>query len=194
MSTSADPDVQLMLAVQRGDPAAFDRLFEKHAAAVVRFARQFVRSQARAEELAQDVFLQIYRNRSSYRPTAKFTTWLYRIVTNACLSEVRRPEHKLRVDQPTLPADQEQPEPQLVDTSDPNPEETLLSREAVDTIQKALEALPPQQRAALLLARVEGMSYEDVAESVACSVSAVKSLIHRATVTLRKKLGPQGES
>lgn len=193
MSTSADPDVQLMLAVQRGDNAAFDRLFEKHAAAVVRFARQFVRSQARAEELAQDVFLQIYRNRSGYQPTAKFTTWLYRIVTNACLSEVRRPEHKLRVDPPASAADNEEPV-RSVETADPNPEETLLSREAVDTIQRALEALPPQQRAALLLARVEGMSYEDVAESVACSVSAVKSLIHRATVTLRKKLKPEGES
>jgi RNA polymerase sigma-70 factor (ECF subfamily) len=182
-----------MLAVQRGDEAAFDRLFEKHAAAVVRFARQFVRSQARAEELAQDVFLQIYRNRSGYRPTAKFTTWLYRIVTNACLSEVRRPEHKVRFEQPPPSAGHEEPDPPLVDADEPTPEETLLSREAVDTIQRALEALPAQQRAALLLARVEGMSYEDVAESVSCSVSAVKSLIHRATVTLRKKLRPEGE-
>jgi RNA polymerase sigma-70 factor (ECF subfamily) len=192
VSTSADPDVQLMLAVQRGDEAAFDRLFEKHVAAVVRFARQFVKSQARAEELAQDVFLQVYRNRSRYRPTAKFTTWLYRIATNACLSEVRRPEHKLRIDRDPLPSG-DAGDIAAPDKPDPSSEETLLSREAVGRIQKALEELPPQQRAALLLARVEGMSYEEVAESVTCSVSAVKSLIHRATTTLRNKLGSGGD-
>lgn len=192
MSTSADPDVQLMLAVQRGDDAAFDRLFEKHVAAVVRFARQFVKSQARAEELAQDVFLQVYRNRSSYRPTAKFTTWLYRIATNACLSEVRRPEHKLRVDPDPLPSG-DALDAAAPDRPDQSSEDALLSREAVGRIQHALEELPPQQRAALLLARVEGMSYEEVAETVTCSVSAVKSLIHRATTTLRSKLGSGGD-
>ena len=192
MSTSADPDVLLMLAVQRGDDDAFDRLFEKHVAAVVRFARQFVKSQARAEELAQDVFMQVYRNRSNYRPTAKFTTWLYRIATNACLSEVRRPEHKLRVDLDT-PTREVSMETAMLDNPDQSAEDALLSREAVGTIRRALEGLPPQQRAALLLARVEGMSYEEVAETITCSVSAVKSLIHRATLTLRNKLGSGGE-
>lgn len=183
-----------MLAVRRGDDAAFDRLFEKHVAAVVRFARQFVKSQARAEELAQDVFLQIYRNRSTYRPTAKFTTWLYRIATNACLTEVRRAEHKVRVDPQPLFSDGKSRPQAIVDQRDQSSEDALLSREAVGTIQNALEELPPQQRAALLLARVEGMSYEEVAESITCSVSAVKSLIHRATTTLRAKLGSGGES
>lgn len=192
MSTSADPDVRLMLAVQRGDDAAFDRLFEKHVAAVVRFARQFVKSQARAEELAQDVFLQVYRNRSAYRPTAKFTTWLFRITTNACLSEVRRVEHKLRVD--ATPASDDAPgAASILDTPHQSTEDSLLSREAVGSIRQALEELPPQQRAALLLARVEGMSYDEVAQSISCSVSAVKSLIHRATTTLRHKLLPGGD-
>jgi len=192
VSPSADPDVQLMLAVQRGDDAAFDRLFEKHVAAVVRFARQFVRSQARAEELAQDVFLQVYRNRSQYRPAAKFTTWLYRIATNACLTEVRRIEHRLRVD-PEPRGEAARSEPTLLDKPDHSSEDALLSQEAVGRIREALEGLPPQQRAALLLARVEGMSYERVAESVECSVSAVKSLIHRATTTLRNKLRSAGD-
>jgi RNA polymerase sigma-70 factor (ECF subfamily) len=183
-----------MLALQRGDENAFDHLFEKHAASVVRFARQFVKSQARAEELAQDVFLQVYRNRASYRATARFNTWLYRIATNACLSEVRRPEHRLRV-QPQIENDQRgaPAEPRLLDKPQPSTEDALLSREAVDTIQHALAQLPPQQRASLLLARVEGMSYEEVAETLSVSVSAVKSLIHRATSTLRTKLLQGGE-
>lgn len=193
MNTPADPDVQLMLALQRGDAAAFDRLFEKHVAAVVRFARQFVKSQARAEELAQDVFLQVYRNRSGYRPTAKFTTWLFRITTNACLSEVRRPEHKLRVDAAS-PSDDAPGAASTFDTPDQSMEDSLLSREAVGRIRNALEELPPQQRAALLLARVEGMSYEEVAQSITCSVSAVKSLIHRATITMRHKLAPSEDA
>lgn len=193
MNVDQDPDVALMLALQRGDDSAFDRLFEKHAAAVVRFARQFVRSQSRAEELAQDVFLQVYRTRSSYRPTARFTTWLFRIAANACLSEARRPEQRLRVWARSPLDDPGSGEQPLLDRSGPSAEDALLSRETVDTIRAALAALPPQQRASLLLARVEGMSYEEVAQSLSCSVAAVKSLIHRATVTLRARLLSSGE-
>jgi RNA polymerase sigma-70 factor, ECF subfamily len=188
-----DPDVQLMLAVQRGDEAAFQRLFEKHAAAVVGFATQFVGARARAEELVQDVFLQIYRTRARYMPRARFTTWLYRMVTNACLSEVRRADYHGRIqsiDQP--PAHGDDPAPAF-EVPTRSTEEVLLGREALDTMRRALDDLPPQQKAALLLARLEGMSYDDVAESLSCSVSAVKSLIHRATVTLREHMRDAGE-
>jgi RNA polymerase sigma-70 factor (ECF subfamily) len=191
-----DPDVQLMLAVQRGDESAFKQLFEKHLPAVVGFATQFVGVRARAEELAQDVFLQIYRTRTRYQPRARFTTWLYRMVTNACLSEVRRAEYRGGVqslDHPAAGRDCDSaPERGMPSRSS---EEALLGREAVENMRTALAELPAQQRAALLLARVEGMSYEDVAVSLSCSVSAVKSLIHRATVRLRERLregpGPQ---
>lgn len=193
MTPTQDPDVEIMLALQRGDESAFDRLFEKHAAAIVRFARRFVKSPARAEELAQDVFLHVYKNRSSYQPSARFNTWLYRIATNACLSEVRRPEHRLRVDSRPAQGERDPPEQPLFEKPGPSSEDELSSREALDSIRDALASLPPQQRASLLLARVEGMSYEEVAETLSCSVSAVKSLIHRATVTLRAKLLPQSE-
>ncbi len=193
MNTERDPDVQLMLAVQRGDMAAFQELFEKHVAGVVGFATRFVGTRARAEELAQDVFLQIYRTRARYVPSARFATWLYRIATNACLSEVRRADYRGRVqsidrqtphgDEPAMPAD----------VPARSSEDALLSQEALDRMRAALEELPPQQRAALLLARVEGFSYEEVANSLSCSVSAVKSLIHRATVTLRERLQHNGE-
>ena len=145
-SAGDDPDVQRMLAVQRGDREAFEQLFQRHIGAVVGFATQFVGSRARAEEIAQEVFLQVYRTRAHYVPRARFTTWLYRMASNACLSEVRRAEHHARA-------------------ASPSPDSA--------------------QRAAILLARVEGLSYEEVAESLSCSVAAVKSLVHRATLALR---------
>ena len=195
VNSETDPDVQLMLAVQRGDGAAFQRLFEKHIAAVIGFATQFVGSRARAEELAQDVFLQIYKTRARYMPRARFTTWLYRMVTNACLSEVRRADYRGRVqsiDQPPGEDDDGPTPPIEVPTR--SSEDAALTHEAVETIRIALDELPPQQRAALLLARVEGLSYEEVAVSLSCSVSAVKSLIHRGTVALRERLQGTRES
>lgn len=180
MNPESDPDVQLMLALQGGDLAAFDRLFALHYAGAVRFAARFVGSRARAEEVAQDVFLQLFRSRDRYLPRARFKTWLFRMVANACLTDLRRPDHKRRVDDPDaaerLAADPE---------SDASGERALLGREAADKMRLAVESLPPQQRAALLLARAEGLSYEEVAETLSLSVSAVKSLIHRATVTLQ---------
>ncbi|MBI4516031.1 MAG: sigma-70 family RNA polymerase sigma factor [Deltaproteobacteria bacterium] len=189
MTPTDDPDVQLMLAVQRDDRSAFEMLFRKYARPLVGFARQFVGSQARAEELVQDVFLQVYRTRRQYAPRARFSTWLYRIATNMCLSEVRRGEYHGRVQSYDAALDDSERPMQWADPEAHSSEEVLLSREAAENILAVLGALPPQQRAALLLARAEGMSYEDVAESLGCSLSAVKSLIHRATVTLRERLG-----
>lgn len=177
-----------MLAVQRGDESAFQQLFTKHVAAVVGFATQFVGTRARAEELAQDVFLQIYRTRVRYLPRARFATWLYRMVTNACLSELRRADYHGRVQSIDNPALRGDDETAPIGVPTRSTEDALESREALDGIRHALEQLPPQQRAALLLARVEGLSYDEVATALSCSVSAVKSLIHRATITLREQL------
>jgi len=178
-----DPDVQLMLAVQQDSREAFDALFRKYIGPVVAFASSYVGSRARAEELAQDAFTQLYRARAQYQPRARFKTFLYRIVTNVCLSEVRRAHYRKETS--------EVPEDRLTDMADAQVrtgEDDLVLREQVDTMRRAVLELPPQQRAALLLARVEGMSYEEVARSLACSVSAVKSLIHRATISLRTQL------
>jgi RNA polymerase sigma-70 factor (ECF subfamily) len=189
LNPEADPDVQLMLAVQRGDRSAFETLFEKHVRGVVGFAAQFVGTRARAEELAQDVFLQIYRTRARYMPTARFSTWLYRMVTNACLSEVRRADHRTRVQPADHGAGEEDADPgSLPEVATCSSEEVAISQQSLNHLRVELDALPPQQRAALLLARVEGLSYDEVAEALASSVSAVKSLIHRATVTLRDRI------
>lgn len=179
-----------MLAVKAGDTDAFEALYAKYARQIVRYMMQFVSAQARAEELAQDVFLQVYRARLRYTPRARFATWLYRIATNACLSELRRPEHRERiisVDAPDPFSDRERgldlPDPEAAEG-----ERETLGQEVRERIRVLLDTLPPQQRAALLLARSEGLSYEEVAASLDCSVSAVKSLVHRATVSLRDGL------
>jgi RNA polymerase sigma-70 factor (ECF subfamily) len=188
----ADPDVELMLAVQRDDASAFERLFAKHIGAVVGFATRFVGTRARAEELAQDVFLQVYKHRGRYQPQARFSTWLYRMVTNACLSEVRRADYRGHMQSRDQAVGDGDDPPQLADTAEGNSEDHAASREMLQRMRMALDELPPQQRAALLLARVEGFSYDEVSASLSCSVSAVKSLIHRATVTLRERLKEDG--
>jgi len=192
VESEADPDVELMLAVQRDDAAAFEQLFAKHIGAVVGFATRFVRTRARAEELAQDVFLQVYRHRKDYEPQARFATWLYRMVTNACLTEVRRADYRVRTQSIDQPAPGREDPPQLADPSQRTLETDAASREALERMHVFLNELPPQQRAALLLARVEGFSYEQVAEALSCSVSAVKSLIHRATVAVRERFKEEG--
>lgn len=182
-----------MLAVQRGDTSAFQQLFEKYIAQVVGFAAQFVGIRARAEELAQDVFLQIYRTRARYVPRARFKTWLYRMVTNACLSELRRGDYRGRVQSLDHPPATHGDDPQLLETPTRSSEDVLLGQEVVSRLQSALAELPPQQRAALLLARVEGLSYEEVAAALETSVSAVKSLVHRATVSMREQIHQERE-
>jgi len=187
VSAGDDPDVRLMLAAQAGDTAAFQHLYEKYGRQIVRFARQFCGSQARAEELAQDIFLQVYKARASYEARARFSTWLFRVATNACLSEMRRPEHRTRT--ASLDAVEEDEEGErrleLPDPEAPEGEAAALASEKRARLRRLLAQLPPQQRVALLLARAEGFSYDEVAENLGVSVPAVKSLIHRGTVALR---------
>lgn len=188
MRPEEDPDVQLMLAVKRDDAAAFEALFRKHIAPVVGFALPFVGSRAQAEEVAQEAFAQVYRTRHRYQPHAKFTTWLYRIVRNLCLSELRRAENRsarVSVSDRTNPEENARP---VTDQQTQNQEDALLAREGISRMQTTLLKLPEQQRSALMLARVEGLSYQEVAQVLECSVSAVKSLIHRATMTIRDEL------
>jgi RNA polymerase sigma-70 factor, ECF subfamily len=185
-----DPDVQLMLAVQRGDDAAFEALFRKYVRRVVGFALSFAGSQARAEELAQEAFLRVYQTKNRYQPAARFSTWLYRIVTNLCVSEARRAEHRVMTVLRSPEGSMEPPVDagELADEQSQSGEEHLLAREDLDRIRGVLGRLPAQQRAALLLARVEGLSYDEVAQSLGSSVSAVKSLVHRATSSMRAEM------
>jgi len=189
VSPEQDPDVQLMLAVQQDSSAAFEALFRKYIGPVVAYALSFVGSRARAEELAQEAFVQLFRTRRLYQPRARFSTFLYRIVTNVCLSEVRRAEYRSAVRTPEHGQVSVGYRDSLqADLRGRTSEDDLLVHEQMDRMHAAIMRLPAQQRAALLLARVEGLSYEEVADSLKCSVSAVKSLIHRATLSLRNEL------
>jgi RNA polymerase sigma-70 factor (ECF subfamily) len=189
-SAAADPDVALMLRLQGGDQVAFQEIFRKFSPRVLRYACRFILSEARAEELTQDVFVQVFRFRRRYRPQSKLSTWIYTIATNVCLNELRRPERQLRVDlwdQRGLPEESREGPP-LPDPDARTPEENAGARELARQLESAVAALPPKQRAALLLSRVDGLAYKDVGEALGCSEGAVKALLFRATQTLRRSL------
>jgi RNA polymerase sigma-70 factor (ECF subfamily) len=182
-----DADAALMLAFQQGDEAAFRTLFERHARAMVSFCHHFVRDPARAEELAQDVFVKLYQASARYRPSARFKTFLYRIASNHCLNELRRGEYGARAAE--RPGD-EPADPDLLASSAPTPEASAQGAALERAVGALLEKLPEKQRAALVLCRLEGLSYEEIAEVLETSVSAVKSLVHRATVAAADALAP----
>ena len=187
---AADPDVALMLRLQAGDQAAFQDLFQKFSPRVLQYARRLVGSEARAEEVTQDVFVQVFRFRQRYRPESRFSTWLFTIATNLCLNEIRRPERRLRVDlwQRRGEDEDRREGPQLPDPAAATPEEGASSRELARQLEAAVEELPPKQRAALLLSRVDGLAYRDVAEALGCTEGAVKALLFRATQSLKRTL------
>lgn len=185
----SDPDVILMQRVATGDDGAFRELFAKYSEAVLNFANRFVPSRDRAEELTQDAFLQIYRARARYQPRARFTTFLYRVITNLCLNELRRFDYQGKMEplegHPNEDGDATR---ELPDESIPAAEDHLAGTETGGRIRAVLDRLPANQRMALLLSRVEGLSYVEVAECLETTESAVKSLIFRATQTLRGEL------
>jgi RNA polymerase sigma-70 factor (ECF subfamily) len=144
-----------------------------------------VGSEARAEEVTQDVFVQVYKFRARYQPQSKLATWVFTIATNLCLNDLRRPERQLRVDL----WDDDRPEgPPLPDPDARTPEENAAALELGRHLEAAIAELPPKQRAALLLSRADGLAYEDVAAALGCTEGAVKALIFRATQGLKRTL------
>jgi RNA polymerase sigma-70 factor (ECF subfamily) len=185
-----DPDAQQMLAFQRGDESAFKVLFERYARAMVAFCHHFVHDSARAEELAQDVFLKVHRSAAGYQPTARFKTWLYRIASNHCLNELRRGEYGVRQKQDPAGEDGEPLGPDSLPSGDASPEDLAQAGRLEGAVRVMLAKLPDKQRAAFVMCRFDGLSYEEIAQVLDTSVSAVKSLIHRATVTAAETLAP----
>lgn len=188
MDPAEDPDTALMLRVKDGDREAFRALFEKYSASVARFAAGFVGATARAEELAQDVFLQVYRTRQRYEPRAKFSTWLYTIAHNLCLNEVRRHDYKSRVDLAGGGAEDAQPPWDPPDAEAAEGESHAAQRELEGRIARLVAELPEAQRTALILSRVEELRYQQIGEILSISEQAVKSLIFRATQRIKAGL------
>jgi RNA polymerase sigma-70 factor (ECF subfamily) len=185
-TAALDGDAELMLRVKDGDSLSFALLLEKHRSPVIRFLYRMVQDPAISEELAQEVFLRVYRSRASYEPTAKFTTWLFRIATHLALNW-RRDRRNERCQESLDLEPAEQPVRQIADRR-PLVEETLVRQAGLDEIRRAVAALPDKQRAAVLMHKYEGMEYSQVAKVLGCSDSAVKSLLFRAYETLRVRL------
>lgn len=185
----ADPDVRLMLEVQAGSETAFRDLFRRYSGKILAYVGRMIGHGARAEELTQDVFVQVFRFRDRYRPESRLSTWIFRIATNVCLNELRRPEHRLRVDLWAHESDPDDTrEVQLPDPEARSPEENAAASQLAEALRREIAALPPKQRAALLLARVDGLPYKDVAEVLGCTEGAVKALVFRATHGLKERL------
>jgi RNA polymerase sigma-70 factor (ECF subfamily) len=179
-------DAELMLRVKEGDSASFQLLLERHRTPVIHFLYRMVQSQAIAEELAQEVFLRVYRSRATYEPTAKFTTWLFRIATHLALNSLR--DGKKEKGQESLDADDCRGSGIQVIDRQPTVEQNLVHRVKLDEVRRAVEALPEKQRAAVLMHKYEDMEYSQIARVLSCSESAVKSLLFRAYEALRARL------
>jgi RNA polymerase sigma-70 factor, ECF subfamily len=191
MPANFDPDAALMLSVKQGDMEAFSRLVEKYKQPVMNLVFRTLRDETEAEDLAQTVFLQVFKSARRYQTTAKFSTWLFTIARNLCLNEIRRrsrhPAESLDAPHPEL---EDQPLHQFEEKKTCSPPDTLLRNELEQKIEQAIAELPENQRTALLLCREEELSYEEIAEVLGCSLSATKSLIHRGRETLKQKLKP----
>jgi RNA polymerase sigma-70 factor (ECF subfamily) len=192
MDYNPDPDADLMLRVKRGDHAAFTQLVEKYKQPVMNLVYRFLRDATEAEDLAQNVFVQVYKSASRYQVSARFSTWLFTITRNLCLNEIRRrsrhPTDSL--DASANPEAEDQPARHPEDVKSPQPADALLQQELERKINEAVAELPETQRTAILLCRRDDMSYEDIAKVIGCSLSATKSLIHRGRETLKQKLKP----
>jgi RNA polymerase sigma-70 factor, ECF subfamily len=188
--TPSDSDVALMLRVRDGDTDAFRELVERHQRAVINTIHRAIGDAWEAEDLAQRVFLQVYRSAKRYQPTAKFTTWLFTITRNTILNEHRRRSRHAAESLEALqsPADPESAGWQATDTTTPDPAREAVESELKKKIMEAIQELPEAQRTAVILCRYEGLSYEEIAQVLGCTVSATKSLLHRARLTLKDKL------
>ena len=182
-------DADVMLRVKTGDTSAFDYLVQKYRRPVVSFMYRMARNAAAAEDLAQEVFLRVYRSRQNYEASAKFTTWLYRIATNLAVNHARdtrkeRPEVTISLDEP----DEETGTTMDVADGTITAEETLVRRERMLAIRSKVEALPERQRLAVIMHKYQQMDYKQISDVLKLSESATKSLLFRAYETLREQL------
>jgi RNA polymerase sigma-70 factor (ECF subfamily) len=182
-------DAAIMLELRAGNMVAFDYLLQKYRKPIVHFMYRMVHNQAVAEELAQEVFLRVYRSRETYRAEARFSTWLYRIATNLGVNHARDTRHERAAS--TVYLDQVDSDtgmtPDLADST-PGAEFNMLRRERMNAIREHVLALPERQQMAVLMHKYEGMDYKQIGDVLKLSESATKSLLFRAYQTLRGKL------
>ncbi len=182
-------DAEIMLRVKTGDDDAFNFLIEKFRRPLISFMYRMTHNSATAEELAQEVFLRVYRSRASYTANAKFTTWMYRIATNLAVNHARDTKHERPEVMSSIDASDEETG-LSIDVADKrlNVEERILRRERLVAIKRHVESLPDRQRLAVLMHKYQNMDYRQIADVLNLSESATKSLLFRAYETLREKL------
>lgn len=178
-------DVRLMRLVARGDTSAFENLIERHQALVAGTAARMLGSNSDVEDIAQQVFIRVWKSARRYVPRAKFTTWLLKITRNLVFNELRRAKRRAQVPLQPEPGAEEVP---LKDETNRAPDASLLEDELQRAIEEAIMQLPDSQRMALVLRRYEQLSYEQIAEVLDLSVPAVKSVLFRARTELRSRL------
>jgi RNA polymerase sigma-70 factor, ECF subfamily len=180
-----------MLRVKQGDTAAFTELVDKYKQPVMNVAVRMLHDVTEAEDLAQAVFVQVFKSADRYQVSSKFSTWLFTIARNLCLNEIRRrSRHRAEPMEALHPEQADQPLHQFEDKQTTSPPESLLHSELEAKIEQALGDLPENQRLAIVLCRQDELSYDEIAQVLGCSVSATKSLIHRGRETLKRKLKP----
>ena len=183
-----------MLDVKAGDEQSFGLLLQRYRTPLVNFLYRMVRSREQAEDLAQEVFIRVYRAWEEYVPSAKFTTWLFRIATNLALNSIRDHRHQkleISMDAPvTTDAEDGDEKPFEVADKHPTIEQELVEEDRKKMIRHAIEKLPEKQRAAVLLHKYQELDYAEIAKILNCSESALKSLLFRAYEALRVELAP----
>jgi len=193
LTESAIPDEDLMARMAAGDRCAFEILIQRHETSVFNLIHRFIDDAGRAEDLAQELFVRVWQAAPKYKPTAKFTTWMYRIAANLCLNELKSPWRRKLVSFHWLRGDDRADDGDgSGDPRDerPSPEDLLLALEQSRRLSNALQCLPEKQRLALLLKVHEGLPYQEIAQVLGCSVSAVESLLVRAKRNLQEKMKP----
>ena len=183
-----------MVKFRKGERAAFEALFEKYNRPVFHFCFRFLGNSHDAEDIAQDTFIQLYKAASQYEPRSKFSTWLYTIAKNLCLNRLRLGIRET-CDNPNATEDEESYRlKDKIDSSDPGPHQQMEQKELSSAVQKAVLALPESLRLPLILRRYQELSYNEIAEVMEISVTAVKLRLHRAKPLLAQKLAPYLES
>ncbi len=186
-----ESDIELMTRVKSGDDAAFSELMRRHYRGIVNYIYRFTNNKGNSEDLAQEAFLRVYRSARRYKPEAKFSTWLYKIVSNLCITEVKTK----RKDQGVSLDEIEENSGDLGDLKSSDAHDLVFRREIGGAISEALRSLPERERMSIILCKYEELPYEEVADIIGCTVGAVKAYVHRGRMKLIQKLRPLlGES
>ena len=188
--TERDVDAELVARVQAGDKQAFDLLVLKYQRKIMRLLSRMIRDQAEVEDVAQEAFIKAYRALPQFRGDSAFYTWLYRIAINTARNWLASNSRR-----PSTPSSYENEDGETFDemdnlTDNTTPESELASRQIAQTVNKAIEDLPEDLRTAIVLREIEGMSYEDIAQSMNCPIGTVRSRIFRAREAIATKLRP----